>query len=197
MAPGAVTKGLMGQLLAVQLEATDPAPAVPLTFEGVYQAHFDFVWRNLRRLGVRGAATDDAAQDVFLVVHRRLHELPPTASVAAWLYGVLRKVAAGHRRTARRRDGEPLPETGLPQSSERSPDESAARAQASRWLAAFLEGLPAEQRDVFVLMELEQLAAPEVAHALEVSVNTIYSRLRLARQRFDRALAVQPGSVPR
>ena len=46
-------------------------PALSAEFEALYHAHFDFVWRTLRRFGVSEAALDDATQDVFVVMHRR------------------------------------------------------------------------------------------------------------------------------
>src|SRR5512146_2914504 len=90
---------------------TGPRADAVLTFEEVYEEHFAFVWRNLRRLGVTEAGLRDAAQDVFVVVHRRMHEFAGRGSVQAWLYSILRRVAADHRRRARRKDildAEPL-----------------------------------------------------------------------------------------
>jgi RNA polymerase sigma-70 factor (ECF subfamily) len=168
--------------------AQAPARATTLDFAEVYEAHLAFVWRNLRRLGLRDAAIDDAVQEVFIVVHRRLAELATVESLSGWLYGVLRRVAATHRRSVRRRGTDALPET-LAGGLGPAPDEAAARAQASRWLAGFLDELPEDQRHVFVLIELEQLPAGEVAASLGLSINTIYSRLRLARSRFERAVA--------
>ena len=60
------------------------------------------------------------------------------------------------------------------------------RRQAADLVQAFLDGLGEELREVFVLMEIEGMTAPEVAHAVDVGVNTVYSRLRLARERFRR-----------
>ena len=51
-----------------------------------------------------------------------------------------------------------------------------------------LSRLPDEQREVVVLVDLEQLTAPQVADALEVKLNTVYSRLRLGRAALSRAL---------
>src|SRR5882724_509457 len=74
-------------------------PAVP-GFSAIYDAYFDFVWRSLRRLGVPEATLDDAAQDVFVVVHRRLPEFEARSTVKTWLFGIVLRVVATHRRTA-------------------------------------------------------------------------------------------------
>ncbi len=74
-----------------------------LDFEAIYDEHFDFVFRNVRRLGVPDAHVDDAVQEVFLVVHRRLAEFEGRSSVKTWIFGVLARVAADHRRSIRRK----------------------------------------------------------------------------------------------
>lgn len=160
---------------------------VPLTLAEVYDRHVALVWRTLRALGVDEAALDDAVQDVFIVVHRRLADFEGRSALSTWLYGIARRVASQYRR--RRRTG------GDPAVLERqaepgpSPCDDAERRQAARLVMALLAELDDDKREVFVLMELEQLAAPAVAELLAIPVNTVYSRLRLARQRFEAALA--------
>ena len=69
------------------------------------------------------------------------------------------------------------------------PHELAARSEGRRVLEHLLDALDDDKREVFVLAELEQMSAPEIAEALEMNLNTVYSRLRVARQEFDEALA--------
>ncbi len=158
-----------------------------LAFERVYEEHFDFVWRSARRLGVVDEALDDVAQEIFLVVHRRLAEFEGRSSLRTWLYAIARRVVSDHRRSARRkRPHTPLPET---LSSAATPHGDAVRQEAAAILHAFLGSMPDEQREVFVLAELEQMTAPEIAEATAAPVNTVYSRLRLARQAFERCVA--------
>jgi RNA polymerase sigma-70 factor (ECF subfamily) len=170
-------------------ERTPPAvaPATALSFDAIYDQHFDFVWRSLRRLGVRDALIDDAAQDVFVVVHKRLGDFEGRSSVKTWLFGVALRVARNYRRTAQRRDAEALPET-VADTHSPGPHEATAQAEAIRTLHVLLDTLGDERRAVFVMMELEQMSAPEVAEALGVNLNTVYSRLRKARSEFQTAL---------
>lgn len=158
-----------------------------VSFDDVYDGYFDFVWRSLRRLGVPFSQLDDAAQDVFLVVHRRLGEFEGRSSVKTWLFGIVLRVARGVRRTAGRRPTEPLSEHATIAGIE-TPVEATERAEAARLVHYLLENLEDDKRAVFVLAELEQMTAPEIADALAVNLNTVYSRLRSARREFASAL---------
>jgi RNA polymerase sigma-70 factor, ECF subfamily len=169
-----------------------PARAAPLDFDQIYEANFSFVWRNLVRLGVREAHVEDAAQDVFLVVHRRLGDFEGRSSVRTWLFGIVLRVANDHRRRARRKGTEPLPDV-LPDATSPGPFEGAARTEATRLLARLLEELPEERRAVFVLAEVEGMTAPEIGEALGVNVNTVSTRLRAARMDFERAVRRHAG----
>jgi RNA polymerase sigma-70 factor (ECF subfamily) len=166
-----------------------------LTFDEVYDAHFAFVWRSVRRLGVLEGAVDDVAQEIFLVVHRRLPEFEGRSAVKTWLFGIVLRVVREHRRHLRRKSPHSLrpeppadPET-LSDSPERCPHESAAKTEAVRALHGILDELDDDKREVFILAELEQMTVPEIADALAVNLNTVYSRLRAARQEFEQAVA--------
>jgi RNA polymerase sigma-70 factor (ECF subfamily) len=177
----------------------DPgADAVPggaqLTVTALYEAHVDFVWRSLRRLGVPMSRLDDAVQDVFLVVHRRLDGFELRSSVKTWLFGIVVRVARDHHRSWRRNEqrarvqAPPDPELLV---DERSPGplERAQQTDAVRLLEELLSGMALEKREVFLLAELEQMTAPEISAALAVPLTTVYSRLRAARIEFEQALA--------
>jgi RNA polymerase sigma-70 factor, ECF subfamily len=178
-------------------------PASPVgeapSFEAVYEAHFDFVWRSLRRLGVSESGAEDAVQEVFLVVHRRLGEFEARSSVKTWLFGIARKIASRYRRARDRRPetgGTPALET-LRDRAQHGSDESLARAQALVLLDTLLDELDEEKREVFVLAELEQMTMPEIGQALGLNVNTAYTRLRAARRDFERAAARERARAAR
>ena len=162
--------------------ALDTEVALP-TFDEVYSAHFAFVWRVLRTFGVADAGLEDAAQDVFVVVHRRLPEFEGRAAITTWLFAIARRVAQSHRRKDGRTD--PLDEEPVGSS-----DTFAAfsRAQAAATVMSILDTMDEDKRIVFALVELEQLSVPEVARMLDLNLNTAYSRLRLARHAFELAV---------
>jgi len=174
--------------------AIDQGVAKDLTFEDVYEQYFDFVWKTARRLGVPTAIVDDAAQEAFVIVHRKLHEFEGRSSVKTWLFGIVRNVARDARRTERRKsphtqDGARQDAALVAASPEGRPDHLAERSAENRMLYALLDELEDDRRDVFVLAELEQMSIPEIAITLELNVNTTYSRLRLAREDFSKAAA--------
>jgi RNA polymerase sigma-70 factor (ECF subfamily) len=153
-------------------------------FSAVYAQYFRAVWRTLRRLGVEQAQLDDALQDVFVVVHRRLSEFDGR-SLRGWLYAIAVRVASDHRRAAAHRRTVPLPETLVDQAPD--PARASELTDAVRLLHELLGELDEPKRIVFVLGELEELSVPEIAEALGENQNTVASRLRAARARFDAA----------
>jgi len=162
-------------------------------FAKLYADHFAFAWRTLRRLGVRESQLEDAAQDTFVVLHRRLSDLRPDASPKAFVFRVAQRVAHDYRRSARRKGAQSL-DTESEISAEQGPFEHAAKAQGLRALMRFLESLDDDRRAVFMLTELEQMSAPEIAEALGANLSTTYSRLRSARELFVAFLAQEGAS---
>ncbi|HEU0033141.1 MAG TPA: RNA polymerase sigma factor [Kofleriaceae bacterium] len=169
--------------------ALEPAMQVAApSFDEVYAAHVGFVWRTLRTLGLRDAQLEDAVQDVFVVVHRRLPEWEGRAALTTWLFAIARRVASSHRRKLDTKRTEPLadePAGGADTFAEMS------RAQAAATVMAILDQMDETKRTVFALVELEQLSVPEVARMLDINLNTAYSRLRLARHAFEAAVKTQ------
>jgi RNA polymerase sigma-70 factor (ECF subfamily) len=154
----------------------------------LFERQASFVWRAVRGLGVPQAQLDDAVQDVFLVAHRRHADFRRDTSERAWLFQIARHVARNCRRTVRRKGGLLPLEESMQATSSPSPHEQVARQQALQVLLAFLERLDEPKREVFVLIELAELSAQEAADALGVKLNTVYSRLRLAREQWQRAV---------
>jgi RNA polymerase sigma-70 factor (ECF subfamily) len=166
------------------------------SFEAVYEAHFDFVWRTARRLGVLDCALDDVTQEVFLVVHRRLPTFEPRSSVRAWLFAIVSRVVSESRRSLRRKPGNlgsPVRDAqdfdSVADHRATSPLESLAKTEAVLSLHAVLDAMSREHRDVLILAELEGMAIGDIAGAVGSNVNTVYSRLRAARADFERAVA--------
>lgn len=161
----------------------------PLPFETVYREHFRFVWRSLRRLGVPESDVADAAQDVFMVVHRRLDEFEGRSKMTTWLFGICLNVARDRKKLAhnRRRSDDDGP---LDDAADETTDVAAEaeRRQGMRLLESLLDLLPLEQRAVFTLFEMEGLGGEAIAEMLDIPVGTVHSRLRLAREAFERNL---------
>ncbi|MFT3921850.1 MAG: sigma-70 family RNA polymerase sigma factor [Myxococcales bacterium] len=158
-------------------------------FPQLFRTHAPFVWRVLRRYGVREQDLEDACQEVFLVVHRRQGDFEGRSSLRTWLYGIARKVASGSRRTMRpTASAEALEfESNLPV-SESDPEADLDRNRTLLWLNTALGEIDEDQREVFVLYELEYLTMAEVAEAVGCNETTALYRLEAARDKLRRAL---------
>jgi len=186
---GGMNASRMQPLTAVAADEPAQAVAQPqLDLAAVYEAQFDFVWRSARRLGVSTLHLDDVVQEVFLVVHRRLGEFEGRSTLKSWLFGITRRVVRDNRRSAQRKPTaslrrEPLDEHG------RAADRLLELREQAQLLHELLAELDFDKREVFVLAELEQMSGPEIAAALQINLNTVYARVRAARQAFEAALA--------
>ena len=174
-----------GHWSGVTAALPDASVAQAIDFRAIYRSQFPFVWRLLRRLGIHRDSLDDAEQDVFLVVHRRLAEFRQHGDGRQLLAAIALRVARTHRRRHSRKESalEPL-NAALPSTAD-TPLDVAARRQAAELALKYLDEMDDEKREVFVMAELEGLTAPEIGTLLEVNVNTVYSRLRAARASFE------------
>lgn len=179
------------------------APARPLDVLAVHAAHADFVWCSLQRLGVAHVDLDDVFQEVFVVIHKRLHTFDGSSKLTTWLFGICMRVAAAHRRRAWFRRETPtaeLPDLDETPASDR-PDELCAARQAHATLKRVLDAMDLDKRAVFVMFEIDELPSEEIASILGVPVGTVWSRLSAARKQFQTKLSrlqsrAQIGAVP-
>jgi RNA polymerase sigma-70 factor (ECF subfamily) len=132
---------------------------------------------------------DDAVQDVFLTVHQRLSEFEGRSSIKTWLFGILLNKVRGYRRTARRKPVFPLTNDEVADTAQSGPLELRAKTEAVELLNRLLDGLEDDKREVFVLAELEQMTAEEIAEVMGVKPHNVCARLRAARRSFEAALA--------
>lgn len=169
----------------VNVKEPDRAPGSELDdFDAVYDREFDYVWRSLGRLGVPHDDLGDATHDVFLVLYRRWNDVDRSLPLRPWLFGVARRVAAGLR--AKRRE--------LPSDVEvRAPEDPNAAKRDLLWKA--LDTLDDDRRTVVILHDLEGHTGAKIAALLGIPVNTVHSRLRLARA--DLVVAVRKLGGPR
>jgi RNA polymerase sigma-70 factor, ECF subfamily len=158
------------------------------TPEQAFEQHFAMVWRSLRRLGVPEVALDDAVQDVFLVLHRRWADFQRQSSLRTWIYGISMRVASDHTKRARRERARYSPEVPELESPAESPDSVYQQREAALILRQALAALEDKEREILVFIDLEERSVVEAAEALGINLNTAYSRLRRARQSFEKAV---------
>lgn len=150
-------------------------------FGALYAGHFRAVWRTLQRLGVHPGSVDDAAQEVFVTAWRRWADFEGRSTERTWLLGIAIRVASDTRR--KQRPTEPVsPEL---QATGPGPESAASSKEVGRRVEALLQQLEPERREVLLLVDVEGYSVPEVASATGVNLNTLYTRLRSARQQFE------------
>ncbi len=170
----------------------DASPETRL--RGMVTAHFDFVWRNLRRIGTSAADADEFTQEAFVIASRRLGDIFPHAERSFLLTTALR-IASTHRRGASREQARIELSSRITPEPPPSPEDALSERQARARLDEILAAMDLDLRAVFVLYELEELTAPMIAELLELKLGTVSSRLRRARE-FFKELTREEGFSP-
>jgi RNA polymerase sigma-70 factor (ECF subfamily) len=189
-----VTSSVSESSLPLAAPRVHAADAAEDRLRVMFETNFAFVWRSLRRLGVPSAATDDAAQEVFLVASKRLVDID-VGRERSFLFATSLRVASNARRAFARRESrhddildrvvDPAP----------TPAQHAERARQRELLDRVLATLDLELRAVFVLHELEEMSMADIARTLELAPGTVASRLRRARELFRAEAARLKGVV--
>lgn len=159
-------------------------------FQAIYRDNYAVVWRFLVHLGVRKSDVPDVTHNVFMVAYRKLPEFEHRSSIRTWLCGISLRVARDFMKSAAVRLE--VSEQDMPHGTVPIAEDSLAALRQSGQLALaqrLLDALPAEQREVFVLHELEQMTGPEIAALMDTSIGTVRSRLRRARESFQKQVA--------
>jgi RNA polymerase sigma-70 factor (ECF subfamily) len=159
----------------------------PLTLAYLYAEHFRYVFRCLRSLGVSDRELDDAIQDVFLVVQKKLPEFDGKVSPKTWLYAIGLRIARRYKERAYLERTRRTPSESGEQllTSPIRVDLSLEHGEQLAFAKIALEALDDEKREAFVLSQVEELSAPEIAEIIGIPVNTVYSRVRAARTAFN------------
>jgi RNA polymerase sigma-70 factor (ECF subfamily) len=175
------------------------ARVLPEQLSQIYDEYFDFVWRSARRLGVSESSADDVAQDVFVIVQRRIADYDGRASLQTWMFSILVRVVHDYRRSFRRKGSRNVPfEHGAGCETAAAPDpspvEQAERAEDVRLIDKLLGELDEDKRTLLILSELEDWTLREIAEYFGSNPNTIFSRLRAAKRAFEQAYLRVRGS---
>lgn len=152
--------------------------------EKFIREHHAFVWRCARRLGVPLADVDDAVQEIFIGIAARRE---PITHARAFLFRACTFAAAHARRKSSQRH-EVSDELQLERAVDtgESPERSVEHERERQELQSIIDAMPDELRAVFVLFELERLTMAEIAEIAELPRGTVASRLRRARELFER-----------
>jgi RNA polymerase sigma-70 factor (ECF subfamily) len=163
-------------------------------FDEIYDSMVQYVWNVVSRMGVSRSDAEDVVQEVFVIVHRRLDDFEGRAQLKTWVFKIALHVVQHYFRTHARKPGDRATAKGteihsLVERQENGPAAEVERMERRRTLDRLLDQLDESKRAVFVLAELEQLTLSEIAEIVESNTNTVASRLRAARQAFEKALS--------
>lgn len=183
-------------LVDVEHRAVTEPPASPAQgaqgageLRALFDAHYDYVWTSLRRLGVPDRDREDVASELFVRVHQKLDTLDRSRPVRPWLFAFAVRCASDYRRLARHRlerlDGDAAIE---PSSTAPLADEALERDERRRLVLDALEALDLDRRAVVVLHDLDETSVPEIARALGIPEGTAYTRLRTGRLELAQAI---------
>ena len=184
--------------LPLAAQATSMAPVLEsaekrdarAAFRAMYDAQVNFVWRNLRRLGVNITDVDDKTQEVFVIAHRRFADFEERGhGPRAWLFQIVLRIASDARRHRRRHPVDPDGGVAQERESIAPPQADAlARREQLDLLDRALATIEVGRRAVLLLHEIEEMTAPEIADVMSIPLNTVYSRLRVARAELEEAV---------
>ena len=163
-------------------------------FREIYATYFDYVWRGAAHRGVPAAALDDVTQEVFIVIDRKLAEFEGRSSLRAWIAGIVRRVVADY---VRKRGNQPAGDEPLEREPAAPGAELVERREALELLDQLLAKMTPEQRETFVLFELEELSGAEIAELTGSNENTVWTRLRAARRIFQEGVTRQRAVLAR
>lgn len=147
-----------------------------------YRRELNGLYGLLVRLGASRSDLEDLAHDIFVVAMKRWPTFDASRPVRPWLWGIAWRVFTDASLRMRPVLVDQLPEV------EAEPDEPMDRRDAQRQVQAALSALDGVKRAAFVMHHLQELTVAEISEAMEVPVQTTYSRLRTARQEFAEAL---------
>lgn len=160
-----------------------------MRLDEIYNQHANFVWQTLRHMGLSEPDAEDAMQEVFLTVHRKLDDFEGRSALTTWLYTICRSTVRDRQGRAHRRR-EVSDDEWVERQADPGTDasESVERRQRLALLQSILDRMDPAQREVFVLFELQGLTGEQIAQTLEIPAGTVHSRLRLAREAFQAAI---------
>jgi RNA polymerase sigma-70 factor (ECF subfamily) len=165
-------------------------------FEEVALAHAEHLYRIAIRLTGSPPAAEDLVQETYLRAFRAWRSFTPGTNLAAWLATIMRNANMDElRRQSRRPQSEPLDEQGdyflynrLAETT-REPQEQVLARMSGGGVVAALGQVPANFREVVVLVDVGEFSYAEAAEILGIPIGTVMSRLYRGRRLLKQALA--------
>jgi RNA polymerase sigma-70 factor (ECF subfamily) len=163
----------------------------PGSFDAIYDAYGDRIYRFCFRLSGNAADAEDLTQEVFLAAYQGLHRFAGRSSLATWLYRIAHY---RWRRINSARGPETVSLDGELADTVAAPDPTALRMERMS-LDSALAMLPPVQSEAFLLVKAEGLKYREAAEVLGIPQGTVQSRVHDAVVRLRELLAESTGQA--
>jgi RNA polymerase sigma factor (sigma-70 family) len=150
------------------------------SIEALVVNSYPHVQRFARSLCSTPSDAEDAAQEALVVLYRRIGTLRATAAFSSWMFRVVRSECIRRTRVLRRRPEESLVDDRALVDSESTEHDVLGRLEAAR-IAQAIASLPADQRSVLIMRDVQDRPGHEVARELGLSTAAMKSRLHRAR----------------
>jgi RNA polymerase sigma-70 factor, ECF subfamily len=184
------------EVLMARFQSGDRAAFVSLV-----RKHKTALYNFVLRLVRSPAAAEDLVQDVFVKIVQSAVDFKHESKFSTWAYTIARNICIDHLRKMSLRQHQSLDQprseaedgpTLLDRTADLHPGAAVERSvigtELGQRIAALVEALPQEQREVFLLREVADLAFKEIAAITSVPENTVKSRMRYALERLQEGL---------
>lgn len=156
-------------------------------FASLFERYLDAIWRFFRRRVVDARVAEELTQETFLAVLQGAGRYEPTAAFRSYLFGIAFNLLAATRRQDGARLSAPGSRSVAPPAEDPTPDPVVVL-----WVRQALEALDADDREILMLREYDDLSYDDIARVLGVAVGTVRSRLFRARLALKERLQGQP-----
>jgi RNA polymerase sigma-70 factor, ECF subfamily len=156
-------------------------------FRALFEREFAYVCRSLRRMGVQAGDVEDLAQEVFMALYAKFSSYDPARPLRPWIFGFVARSAANYRRLARHRR-ERSDRGAEPASAAPTPESAMAERESGELLLRALEAVELDRRTALIMHDIDGFSAAEISDALAIPINTVYSRVRVAREELGKAI---------
>jgi RNA polymerase sigma-70 factor (ECF subfamily) len=158
-------------------------------------AELPYLRRFARALAGDAALADDLVQDCVERALLKAHLYDPARPLRTWLYAVLRNLfVSGLRRDGRSGVVASIDDMGEAEGAVSAVQEEGLSVAS---IAEALKALPPQQREVIVLIGLEDMSYRDAAEVTGVPIGTVMSRLSRARSALGRLLVERGHNVLR
>jgi RNA polymerase sigma-70 factor, ECF subfamily len=160
-----------------------------VAFERILEAHAALVLRTAQRLLLNDADAADAAQEVFVRLHKSLLKFDDERDVLPWLYRMTVNICRDLRR--RRKHSVAIDDLAEPATKDPTPEDLLTADERRRLMFEALAALSERERDAITLRDLEGLSTAEVAEALGTTETTVRSQISMGRVKLKDYIAAK------